>query len=300
MSMSWFKKLLGPEKLKDEQATQQAKGFAAGTLVHTDQGLVSIEQLKVGDNVLSRDADGSGEVIYKAITQIMINDNVLVGFIELSEEIDNSLPIQERLRLQRIVNSQEPTRIIVTKSYPFFVAEKGWPAVEQVSRGDIFIDKDGVHYSADSGNDSYSRSVLSRMYKTDHLNVGFVPDSDEDNPARYGSLIDLTTGKEIENSVSYKSVLNKLYEYDSEWKNRLLAQIPEDQREHAEFHGFRQGHWVVPETVQWGEGEGPVTLTVYNIEVADTHTYYVGYTGIWVHDLSECQDGVRDIAAVRP
>ncbi|MFB2539362.1 MULTISPECIES: hypothetical protein [unclassified Acinetobacter] len=27
---------------------------------------------------------------------------------------------------------------------------------------------------------------------------------------------------------------------------------------------------------------------VYNIEVADNHTYFVGYDGVWVHDINGC------------
>ncbi len=229
MSMSWFKKLFTPEKLESQQATQpsddlkarQGNGFAAGTLVHMDQGVVPIEQLKVGDNVLSRAAEGCGEAIYKAITQIIITKNAFVGFIELSQAVDSSLPMQERLRLRRIVNSQVPTRFLVTKNHPFFVSEKGWSLVEKMSRSDQCVDKDGIPYEADSGNDPYSGSALSRIYKTDDLHVGFVPDFDEDNAAKYGSMIDLTTGKEIENSVSYKPVVSKLYEHNNEWKQRL-------------------------------------------------------------------------------
>ena len=36
-------------------------GFVAGTLVHTDKGLLPIEQLKVGDLVLSMPEDGRPE-----------------------------------------------------------------------------------------------------------------------------------------------------------------------------------------------------------------------------------------------
>lgn len=35
-------------------------GFVAGTLVHTKSGLVPIEQLKVGDLVLSQPDEGGG------------------------------------------------------------------------------------------------------------------------------------------------------------------------------------------------------------------------------------------------
>ena len=44
-------------------------GFVAGTLVHTDQGLVPIEQLKVGDMVLSMPEEGVGEKAYKRVVK---------------------------------------------------------------------------------------------------------------------------------------------------------------------------------------------------------------------------------------
>ncbi|MFP3354952.1 Hint domain-containing protein, partial [Pseudoalteromonas sp. SIMBA_153] len=43
------------------------KGFVAGTLVHTDKGLVPIQELKIGDKVLSKDESGKGELVYKPV-----------------------------------------------------------------------------------------------------------------------------------------------------------------------------------------------------------------------------------------
>jgi hypothetical protein len=38
-------------------------------------------------------------------------------------------------------------------------------------------------------------------------------------------------------------------------------------------------------------GDDPfLTVTVYDIEVEDYHTYYVGKTGFWVHDNNNCED----------
>ena len=39
-------------------------GFVAGTLIHTDKGLVPIQELKVGDMVLSKDESGEGDLVY--------------------------------------------------------------------------------------------------------------------------------------------------------------------------------------------------------------------------------------------
>lgn len=47
--------------------------FAAGTLVHTSNGLVPIEQIKVGDLVLSQPEDG-GELSYKPVTRTFEHD----------------------------------------------------------------------------------------------------------------------------------------------------------------------------------------------------------------------------------
>lgn len=40
-------------------------GFVAGTLVHTDKGLVPIEKIKVGDMVLSKHESGEGEHVFE-------------------------------------------------------------------------------------------------------------------------------------------------------------------------------------------------------------------------------------------
>jgi transcription-repair coupling factor (superfamily II helicase) len=45
-------------------------GFVAGTLVHTEKGLVPIEQLKVGDMVLSKHESGEGEQAYKRVVRM--------------------------------------------------------------------------------------------------------------------------------------------------------------------------------------------------------------------------------------
>ena len=260
------------------------KGLVVSTLVHTEEGLVPIEQLKVGDKVLSKLADGSGELIYKAVTNTMVTESVLVKLLELSIAIDSSLPMKEKIELQRLVDDQPSTRLLITKNHPLWNEASKWTQAKEVKSQDILINKDLIKYSAESGNNPYDTTSLRQIYRTDRSNIGFISKFDEDSPAQYGSLIDLTTGAEIKNGVTYQPVIDKLYEYDEEWEQRLLEQTPEAEREGAEFFGFRQGEWRDPDTIDWSEGEGPLTMTVYNIEVEDTHTYFVGEAGIWVYD----------------
>lgn len=42
-------------------------GFVAGTLVHTDKGLVPIQELKIGDKILSKPEGGVGDIEYKPV-----------------------------------------------------------------------------------------------------------------------------------------------------------------------------------------------------------------------------------------
>lgn len=176
------------------------------------------------------------------------------------------------------------TRLLITENHPLWIESSKWTQAKKVRSQDVLINKDLTKCSSESGNNPYDTTSLSKIYKTDKVNIGFVPKFDEDSPNQYGSLIDLTTGAEIKNGVTYQVVTDKLYEYDKEWEQRLLEQTPKDEREHAEFFGFRQGEWKDPDTIDWEEGEGSLTMTVYNIEVEDTHTYFVSEQGLWVHE----------------
>lgn len=84
-------------------------GFVAGTLVHTDKGLVPIQDLKIGDRVLSapEDAtpllDGKLETAYKPITKVFKSDEK-----------------------QGVIAPLGNPSIICTANHPFWTKQKGW------------------------------------------------------------------------------------------------------------------------------------------------------------------------------
>src|SRR5690606_38606620 len=127
--------------------------FAAGTLVHTDQGLIPIDQLKVDDLVLSKLANG--ELIYKPILRTIVTENVQVSLVEVEQWVDSSLPMRERLNLRRLVNQQKPIQLLVTANHPFWIENKGWRTAEEVTWEDLAVSKDGTRFVARSGNNPY-------------------------------------------------------------------------------------------------------------------------------------------------
>jgi len=56
--------------------------FVAGTLVHTAGGLRPIEEIKVGDLVLSK-SDASGEIDYKPVAQTFVRDNRFIWELKI-------------------------------------------------------------------------------------------------------------------------------------------------------------------------------------------------------------------------
>lgn len=248
-------------------------GFVVGTLVHTDQGLVPIEQLKIGNKVLSKATDGRGELVYKAVTKTIQTENVPVYFANFIPSFVDNLRFRERMNLSLYVD------VLCTANHPFWVEGKGWINADQLQINDNVLLKDGSTAYFSGGN-SQDRKI-DVVFKTDQPNVGYIPNFHNDT--NNGCFIDLETGRTLSFG-GYDPVFRKLFIEDTGWRERLLAQTPTEHKDTTEFYGFRHGFWQDGAGIVWDEGEGPVTTTVYNIEVEDTHTYFVGEAGIWVNN----------------
>jgi transcription-repair coupling factor (superfamily II helicase) len=88
---------------------KQEQGFVAGTLVHTDKGLVPIEQIKVGDMVLSKHESGQGEQAYKRVVRTF-----------KSEEKKRVVQIKFRDN-----DNNGEMCLFATEDHPFWVDEMG-------------------------------------------------------------------------------------------------------------------------------------------------------------------------------
>ena len=95
--------------------------FVAGTLVHTKDGLKPIEQIKVGDYVLSKPDSGVGEQEYKRVTETFVRDG------------------QDIWLVQYIVSGEKTSRaLVVTGNHPIWKEHVGWTTVNNLKGGMAF------------------------------------------------------------------------------------------------------------------------------------------------------------------
>ena len=193
-----------------------------------------IEQIKVGDWVLSKPENG-GEQAYKRVLQT---------FAHKPERI---------VDLQYVLPGQDSTagkpihlrRISVTRNHPFWTKEQGWTAVSELEN---YPSKTTL---VDISGQSIEFRRLTNVYISDQPTVGWTPNhmGAWDSP---GALWDYEAHKLIAESVMPLETLEETYR---------------DLRD--------------PESI---DPAFFFTAPVYNLEVEDFHTYFVGEHGIWVHN----------------
>jgi Pretoxin HINT domain len=109
--------------------------FAAGTLVHTKDGLKQIEDIKVGDLVLSYPDDVippsrscepyrlETEYYYKPVTQTFVHEDAEVRELQYAQ-------------------SGREWKLRVTPNHPFYAEDRGWVQVKDLAILDRFLDAD--------------------------------------------------------------------------------------------------------------------------------------------------------------
>ena len=228
--------------------------FAAGTLVHTREGLKPIEQIKVGDDVLSKPENG-GEQAYKRVLKTFAHPPQRVV------EVTYVLPGQG----QRIITSP----LVVTFNHPFWTKEEGWTPPSRMQGYDV-----GFFHFEDVEGNSIDYAHVQNIYISDQPNVGWTSDYSEVATDGKGPLWDYVDHKLIATNV--KAIESVEYFCDSDKAFDYLA---------CEFN--------YPELL---DSDLYFKLPVYNMEVEDFHTYYVGKHGLWVHHSTNCQKAAQEVA----
>lgn len=216
--------------------------FVAGTLVWTDKGHIPIEQIKVGDYVLSKPESGEGELSYQKVTKTFAHENQPILCVVV---------YPERLRIEaeaekKLIDTSQYLTLLVTPNHPFWVEGKGWVEAKK-----LHVAEDWLRLS--DGTVAFLSDVhtVIRMDKPD-----------------FGWLIDGV----------FCPI--RFTEVDSYWVDLSDNQI----KPHLKF-----AEKIENDTIEWWDRnpEDRLLRTVYNIEVEDTHTYFVGTEGVWVHNKGE-------------
>jgi hypothetical protein len=104
----------------------QAGGcFIKGTRVHTKEGLKPIEEIKVGDYVLSSPEDGSGQPEYKRVVNTFVYKNKTIRRIACYNQ------------------DGESEVVAATGNHPFWVEGVGWTRADLLKKGDTVRLADG-------------------------------------------------------------------------------------------------------------------------------------------------------------
>jgi len=206
--------------------------FPAGTRVWTKEGQVPIEQIRVGDWVLSQPEAG-GEQAYRRVVKTFVHEDKTLR--RVAYELENG---------SRFV-------LAATGNHPFWVVEE-----------DPFDEEDD--------------GVLKRR------TVGWTQAADLE---RFNHLIQLHDG-------SYARVVENLPVYRTEVAGHGWSPSSEGRRV-GTVRNYRDGSLVaneIPENqdITWGK-DPLLKVRVYNFEVEDFHTYYVGNCGLWAHD-TDCSE----------
>ena len=93
--------------------------FVAGTLVTTEDGQKPIEEIQVGDRVLSED-ETTGEVAVKTVTETYVNETDELVHIGVNGET-----------------------ISATPNHPFYVDKLGWTLAKNLRAGDVLVLSNG-------------------------------------------------------------------------------------------------------------------------------------------------------------
>ncbi|BBI67219.1 hypothetical protein PKHYL_14100 [Psychrobacter sp. KH172YL61] len=101
-------------------------GFVAGTLVHTDKGLVPIQDIKVGDlilskPVLSKPEDGSGDIEYKPVVKTFVHEDKEMWIVRLEKNLEKFNKDREMVDYQTYKSASRFSSFLATLNHPVWV-----------------------------------------------------------------------------------------------------------------------------------------------------------------------------------
>lgn len=248
--------------------------FVAGTLVYTQEGLWPIEQIQIGDYVLSKPENSPGDPSYQRVIKVFKYEDWEVYF--LSWEIPDS-------NINRA--DWERGYVVVTPAHPVWVRRQ-------------------FDFDSDIGVDVFAWMSVGQLYQEqwnlywkegNQAKAIFEFEMYDGRCARSVRLQPLLVGKRPDVGIGFMDV-----EY---WQEdpcgvevTFTAEGPVTRR-HSRGYGEAFEYLGADEllddpegypedSIAYRSGYAQMRRAVFNLEVECNHTYYVGEMGVLVHDAS--------------
>ncbi len=236
--------------------------FVAGTLVHAKEGLTPIEQIKIGDWVLSKPESGEGEVAYKRVVNTLEFDEKEVWSV--------SYFLKEKPRQ----GEDNSGLVVITSNHPFWViAEEDWGDWGSGNTNDLVYHntwmradrlRPGMSLRLSDGRTALIDSI-NRLMRMAIPDMGWMPS--DFRGAEAGNMVDLRGDA-------------------PRYCRGAVGEAPTIYPE--KIHGYGgeiYDHLYLNEGMNWQDQGDDIWLKrkVYNFEVEDHHTYFVDKLGVWVH-----------------
>lgn len=248
------------------------QGFVAGTLVHTDKGLVPIEQLKVGDMVLSKHESGQGEQAYKRV-------------------IKTFKSAEKKPVVKVTINGEKgQMHLFCTPDHPFWTfydvdIDWSWQAAINLKYCEFSV-------LLKNGNKAMVNFDTSYLIQSCEPEIAFVYDYWRGE--RYDDAeiyIDFRQQNPvlIPGSGVYSDNLHSTRNWDKDEERliiSLLQQTPEAQFFNnmiLKTHREEEIDPIYSNEERIDDIDRAYRAIVYNIEVEGFHTYYVGRAGVWAY-----------------
>ena len=264
-----YKKIIEASK----KQTQELGCFVAGTLVHTKDGLRPIEQIKVGDYVLSKPESGVGEVSYKRVSRTFEYDDKEVYFVTYGFHSPGSTSGRQQFEM-----------LVVTGAHPLWVSRYIDEDTQEVQEVNDWVSVRALYDQSYSGwAENPGKSPLKvelelsdgRIAELDYR-LPILQTGDPDTGLAFDDDGSWGGGDWEGVAVNFGGGAPSLgFNESGSYKTMHLQLDP------IEYHGFDHST-----TVYRSYGFMPLLKKVYNIEVEDNHTYYVGAAGLLVHNSS--------------
>jgi intein/homing endonuclease len=241
----------------DSVDSKNSKGFPAGTRIVTDKGLVPIQDIKVGDMVLSKPESGEGNPYYKPVVHIVSYDDKEIWELNYFEiKANTEVSKLHKGKLLQLSRKGKMSSIIATPNHPFWVNGIGWTRLDKLQNGQLIPTHDSNINALVLMVAPLRKTIMPQVAGSYHPSNVLEADR---------------KGFDIANVECFD-----LFKYDEFGlcdvlgKNNSPSPVNVDGQEvHVLDEVFNQ--------------------KVYNFEVADYHTFFIFKEGLWVHNTN-CVD----------